>query len=34
VQYLVSDGARFMTGQILTVDGGRSLADPVTAHIL
>lgn len=33
-QYLVSDGARFVTGQIVTVDGGRSLADPVTAQIL
>ena len=29
VQYLASDGAGFMTGQILTVDGGRTLVDPV-----
>lgn len=34
VHYLVSDAARFVTGQIVTVDGGRSLADPVTAQIL
>jgi len=28
-QYLASDGSRFVTGQILTVDGGRTLLDPV-----
>ena len=31
VLYLVGDGAGFVTGQILTVDGGRSLLDPVQA---
>ncbi|MDR0807618.1 MAG: SDR family oxidoreductase, partial [Gemmobacter sp.] len=31
VQYLASDAAAFMTGQILTIDGGRSLIDPVAA---
>lgn len=30
-QYLASDSAAFVTGQILTVDGGRSLLDPVAA---
>ncbi len=31
VQYLASDCAGFVTGQILTVDGGRTLIDPVSA---
>lgn len=31
IQFLASDGSGFMTGQIITVDGGRTLLDPVTA---
>jgi 7-alpha-hydroxysteroid dehydrogenase len=31
VQFLASDSSNFITGQILTVDGGRTLVDPVSA---
>ncbi|WP_417249675.1 SDR family NAD(P)-dependent oxidoreductase [Celeribacter sp.] len=31
VQYLASQGSNFVTGQVLTVDGGRSVLDPVSA---
>lgn len=31
VQYLASDASAFMTGQIMTLDGGRTLIDPVAA---
>ncbi|MBY5971304.1 3-oxoacyl-[acyl-carrier-protein] reductase FabG [Pseudooceanicola marinus] len=31
VQYLACDASSFMTGQIVTVDGGRTLLDPVAA---
>ncbi|WP_299286437.1 SDR family oxidoreductase [uncultured Tateyamaria sp.] len=31
VQFLASDGSGFVTGDVMTVDGGRSLLDPVDA---
>jgi 7-alpha-hydroxysteroid dehydrogenase len=31
VQYLACEASNFMTGQIMTVDGGRTLLDPVAA---
>jgi 7-alpha-hydroxysteroid dehydrogenase len=30
VQFLASEGAGFVTGEIITVDGGRSLLDGVS----
>lgn len=33
VQFLSSDAAAFMTGQIVTIDGGRTLLDPVAVPV-
>ena len=32
-QYLASDASAFMTGQVMTLDGGRTLLDPVAAPV-
>ncbi len=31
VRFLAADGAGFVTGEVITIDGGRSLIDPVNA---
>ncbi|MGR3616215.1 MAG: SDR family NAD(P)-dependent oxidoreductase [Paracoccaceae bacterium] len=33
VQFLASEASAFMTGQVVTCDGGRTLLDPVTAPV-
>ncbi|TVP74269.1 MAG: SDR family oxidoreductase [Rhodobacteraceae bacterium] len=33
VQFLASNAAAFMTGQIITIDGGRTLLDPVSVPV-
>ena len=32
-QFLSSDSSGFMTGQIITVDGGRTLIDPLNTPV-